>query len=107
MIPNLPDYKIITIPSTNTLNFHLKTTYTTPQSSIFNFNFFSDTSNVQKYPIVCKIDENSQAYKQGLRVGHTLIKLNNHYLEYKDVKTVLSDFIYEKKNSQFIKLTIL
>ena len=105
MIPNLPDYKIIKVSSINPLNVHVKTTYTTPTSSIFNF--FSDTSNVQQYPIVCKINQESEAYKEGLRVGHKIIKLNGHSLEYRDVKTILSDFTYERKTSDFITLTIL
>ena len=37
MIPNLPDYKIIKLSSRNSIGIHLKTTYTTPKSSIFNF----------------------------------------------------------------------
>ena len=105
MIPNLPDYKIIKIPSCNSLNIELKTTYTTPKSSIFKF--FSNKSNLQKYPIVHKVDEGSDAYKEGLRIGHQIIKLNGYSLEYKDIKTLLSDFIYEKKSSDFLTLTIL
>ena len=103
MIPNLPDYKTITIPSEDSLGINLKTTYIEPNYSIFNFSF--DNSNVQRFPIVCKINENSEAFKQGLRIGHSIIKLNNHSLEYKDVKTLLSDFLYEKKISNSLKLT--
>ena len=105
MIPNLPDYKIIKVTSKNPLNVHLKTTYTAPNSSFFNF--FSETQDVQQYPIVCKINEECEAYKQGLRIGHKIIKLNGHTLEYKDIKTLLSDFTYERKNSDFLTLTIL
>ena len=105
MIPNLPDYKIIKVKSSNRLNFSLQTMYTTPKTSIFNY--FSDTSNLQKYPIVCKIDKDSEAYKEGLRIGHKIIKLNDFSLEYKDLNTILSDFTYEKKSYDFIKLTIL
>ena len=105
MIPNLPDYKIIKVNSNNILRFSLHITYTTPKISIFNY--FSNTSNLQKYPIVCKIDEDSEAYKEGLRIGHKIIKLNDFSLEYKDLNTILSDFDYEKKSSDFIKLTIL
>ena len=105
MIPNLPDYKIIKVSSKNLIGAYLKTTYTSPKSSFLNF--FYDSNNIQKYPIVIKIDENSEAYKQGLRVGHKIIKLNNYSLEYKDVNTILSDFIYEKKTSDFLNLTIL
>tara|TARA_Y100000741_G_scaffold363507_1_gene351876 strand:- start:1592 stop:1909 length:318 start_codon:yes stop_codon:yes gene_type:complete len=105
MIPNLPDYKIIKVKSKILLQFSLKTTYTPTKTSIFNY--FSTTSNLQKYPVVCKIDEDSESYKQGLRVGHKIIKLNDISLEYKDIPTILSDFTYEKKNSDFIKLTII
>jgi len=105
MIPDLPDYKIIKVSSKNSIGIQLKTTYTTPRTSIFNF--FSEDTNVQKYPIVSKIDEKSEAYNQGLRIGHKVIKLNNYSLEYKDVKTILSDFIYEKKTSDVLTLTIL
>ena len=105
MIPNLPDYKIIKVASKNPLNVNLKTTYTPPISSFFDF--FSDTSKFQQYPIVCKIDEESEAYKQGLRIGHKIIELNGHSLEYKDVKTILSDFTYERKTSDFLILRIL
>jgi len=105
MIPNLPDYKIIKVSSKNLIGAHLKTTYTSPKSSFLNF--FYESNNIQKYPIVIKIDENSETYKQGLRVGHKIIKLNNYSLEYKDVNTILSDFIYEKKTSDFLNLTIL
>ena len=37
MIPNLPDYKIIKVNSRNPIGIHLKTTYTTPKSSILIF----------------------------------------------------------------------
>ncbi len=106
MIPNLPDYKIIKVSSRNPIGIHLKTTYTTPKSSIFNF-FSEEDTEVQQYPIVSKIEDNSEAYNQGLRVGHKIIKLNGHTLEYKDIKTLLSDFTYERKTSDFITLTIL
>tara|TARA_B000000475_G_scaffold232068_1_gene198157 strand:+ start:521 stop:841 length:321 start_codon:yes stop_codon:yes gene_type:complete len=106
MIPNLPDYKIIKVSSRNPIGIHLKTTYTTPKSSIFNF-FSEEDTEVQQYPIVSKIEENSEAYNEGLRVGHKIIKLNGHTLEYKDIKTLLSDFTYERKTSDFITLTIL
>ena len=106
MIPNLPDYKIIKLSSRNPIGIHLKTTYTTPKSSIFNF-FSEEDTEVQQYPIVSKIEENSEAYNEGLRVGHKIIKLNGHTLEYKDIKTILSDFTYERKTSDFITLTIL
>ena len=106
MIPNLPDYKIIKLSSRNPIGIHLKTTYTTPKSSIFNF-FSEEDTEVQQYPIVSKIEDNSEAYNEGLRVGHKIIKLNGHTLEYKDIKTLLSDFTYERKTSDFITLTIL
>lgn len=106
MIPNLPDYKIIKVSSRNPIGTHLKTTYTTHKSSIFNF-FSEEDTEVQQYPIVSKIEENSEAYNQGLRIGHKIIKLNGHTLEYKDIKTLLSDFTYERKTSDFITLTIL
>ena len=106
MIPNLPDYKIIKLSSRNSIGIHLKTTYTTPKSSFFNF-FSEEDTEVQQYPIVSKIEENSEAYNKGLRIGHKIIKLNGHTLEYKDIKTLLSDFTYERKTSDFITLTIL
>ena len=106
MIPNLPDYKIIKVSSRNPIGIHLKTTYTTPKSSFFNF-FSKEDNNLQKYPIVSKIEENSEAYNQGLRIGHKIIKLNNYSLENKDLKTVLSDFNYEKKTTDVLTLTIL
>ena len=105
MIPNLVDYKIIKVSSKNPLNIHVKTTYTDPRWPFFKY-FFNDTE-VQKYPIVSKIDEKCEAYDQGLRLGHKIIKLNDYSLEYKDIKTVLSDFTYERKTSDFITLTIL
>ena len=105
MLPNSPDYKIIKVTSKYPIGIHLKTTYTIPKSSIFNF--FSNTPEVQQYPIVCKIDVESEAYKQGLRIGHKIIKLNGHTLEYKDIKTILSDFTYERKTTDFLTLTIL
>ena len=105
MLPNSPDYKIIKVTSKNPIGIHLKTTYTNSKTSIFNF--FSDIPEVQQYPIVCKIDEECEAYKQGLRIGHKIIKLNGHTLEYKDVKTILSDFTYERKSMEFLTLTIL
>ena len=105
MIPNLPDYKVIKVASKNPLKVHIKTTYTNHGSSVFNF--FKKNTNVQKYPIVSKIDENCEAYNQGLRIGDKIIKLNDYSLEYKDIKTVLSDFTYERKSSDFIKLTVL
>lgn len=106
MIPNLPDYKIIKVSSRNPIGIHLKTTYTTPKYSIFNF-FSEEDTEVQQYPIVSKIEDNSEAYNQGLRIGHKIIELNGHTLEYKDIKTLLSDFTYERKTSDFITLTIL
>ena len=106
MIPYLHNYKIIKVSSRNPIGIHLKTTYTTPKSSFFNF-FSEEDSEVQQYPIICKIEENSEAYNQGLRIGHKIIKLNGHTLEYKDIKTLLSDFTYERKTSDFITLTIL
>lgn len=104
MIPNSPDYKFIKVKSKNLLNFSLMTTHNTPKSSILNL--FSDT-NVQKYPVVCKIDVESEVYKEGLRIGHKIIKLNGYSLEYKDIKTIQSDFMYEKRSSDFLTLTIL
>ena len=106
MIPNLPDYKIIKVSSRNPIGIHLKTTYTTPKSCFFNF-FSEKDTEVQQYPIVSKIEDNSEAYNQGLRIGHKIIELNGHTLEYKDIKTLLSDFTYERKTSDFITLTIL
>ena len=105
MLPNFSDYKIIKVKSENLLKCSIMTTYTTPTSSIFNI--FSNTSKVQKYPIVYKIDEKSDVYKAGLRIGHQIIKLNGYSLAYKDIKTVQSDFTYEKKSSDFLTLTIL
>ena len=107
MIPNLYNYKIINILSSDILGFQLKTTYTNPQSSIFNFNFLEYNFIIQQYPIVYKINHNCEAYKKGLQVGHKIIKINDVSLEYKDVETLLSDFIYEKKQCDYIKLTIL
>ena len=104
MIPNLPNYRIITIPSTTTLGIHIKTTYTEPKTSMFSF--FNDNSNIQKYPVVCKIDKSSDAYKNGLQIGDSITKLNNHSLAFKEVNTLLSDFLYEKKISKFLKLKI-
>tara|TARA_Y100000741_G_scaffold295492_1_gene236090 strand:+ start:2200 stop:2529 length:330 start_codon:yes stop_codon:yes gene_type:complete len=108
MLPNTPDYKTITIKSTNKLGIRLRTTYKTPKTSFFDFNFFSSNYNqkTQKYPIVCSINHDSEAYKYGLRVGHTITKINNYSLEYKDIHTILSDFLYEKNHSKFINLTI-
>jgi hypothetical protein len=106
MIPNLPDYKIIKVSSKFPIGANLKITYTIPKSSFFNF-FSKKDTNVQKYPIVSKIEENSEAYNQGLRIGHKIIKLNNYSLENKDINTVISDFNYEKKTTDFLTLTIL
>ena len=106
MIPNLPDYKVIKVASKNPLKVYIKTTYTNPGPSFFDFFSINDT-NVQKYPVVTKINDKCEAYDKGLRVGHKIIKLNDYSLEYKDIKTVLSDFTYERKNSDFITLTIL
>ena len=105
MHPNSPDYKIIKVTSKNPIGISIKTTYTTPKSSILNF--FSNTADVQQYPIVCKIDEKTEAYKQGLRIGHKIIKLNGYTLEYKDVNTILSDIDYERRSMEFLTLTIL
>ena len=105
MLPNLPDYKIIKVTSKKPIGITIKTTYTIPKTSIFNF--YSDTQNVQQYPIVCKIDEETEVYKQGLRIGHKIIKLNGYTLEYKDIKTILSDVAYERRSSDFLTLTIL
>ena len=106
MVPDLPDYKIIKVSSKIPIGANLKITYTTPKSSFFNFFSKKDTS-VQEFPIVSKIEENSDAYNQGLRVGHKIIKLNNYSLKNKDIKTIHSDFNYEKKMSDFLALTIL
>ena len=106
MIPNLPDYKIIKVSSKIPIGANVIITYTTPKSSFFNF-FSKKDTNVQKYPIVSKIEENSEAYNQGLRIGHKIIKLNNYSLENKDINTFLSDFNYEKSTADFLTLTIL
>ena len=106
MIPNLPDYKVIKVASKSSLKVYIKTTYTNPEWSFFDFFSVNDT-DVQKYPIVSKIDDKCEAYSKGLREGHKIIKLNDYSLEYKDIKTLLSDFTYERKNSDFITLTIL
>lgn len=106
MIPNLPDYKIIKVSSKVPIGANVIITYTTPKSSFFNF-FSKKDTNVQKYPIVSKIEENSEAYNQGLRIGHKIIKLNNYSLENKDINTFLSDFNYEKSTADFLTLTIL
>ena len=105
MIPNLPDYKVIKVASRNPLKVHIKTTYTNPEWSFFRY--FSEDTDIQKYPIVSWIDEKCEAYGKGLRQGHKIVKLNDYSLEYKDIKTVLSDFTYERKISDFITLTIL
>ena len=105
MLSNSQDYKIIKVTSKNPIGISIKTTYTNPKSSIFNF--FSYTADVQQYPIVYKIDEETEAYKQGLRIGHKIIKLNGYTLEYKDVNTILSDITYERRSSDFLTLTIL
>lgn len=105
MIPNTPDFKIITIPSNEKLGINLKTTYTNSNNSSF-FDFFTSPQEKQQYPVVCKIDVNSDAYKCGLRIGHTITKLNNYSLEFKDRDTLLSDFIYEKSNNKVLHLTI-
>ena len=67
MIPNLPNYKVIKVASKKPLKVHIKTTYTNPEWSIFKY--FSNDNDVQKYPIVSRIDENCEAYEKGLRVG--------------------------------------
>ena len=77
MVPNLPDYKIIKVSSKIPIGANIIVTYTTPKSSFFNF-FSKVDNNLQKYPIVSKIEENSEAYNQGLRIGHKIIKLNNY-----------------------------
>ena len=105
MIPNSPDFKIITIPSNDKLGINLKTTYTNSTNSSF-FDFFTSSKEKQQYPVVCKININSDAYKQGLRIGHTITKLNNYSLEFKDINTLLSDFAYEKANNKVLHLTI-
>lgn len=106
MVPNLPDYKIIKVSSKIPVGANIIVTYTNSKSSFFNF-FSKKDTNVQKYPIVYKIEENSEAYNQGLRIGHKIIKLNNYSLENKDLNTVLSDFNYEKKTTDVLTLTIL
>jgi C-terminal processing protease CtpA/Prc len=106
MVPNLHDYKIIKVSSKIPIGANIIVTYTNSKSSFFNF-FCKKDTNVQKYPIVYKIEENSEAYNQGLRIGHKIIKLNNYSLENKDLKTVLSDFNYEKKTTDVLTLTIL
>ena len=106
MVPNLHDYKIIKVSSKTPVGANIIVTYTTPKSSFFNF-FSKKDTNVQKYPIVYKIEENSEAYNQGLRIGHKIIKLNNYSLENKDINTVISDFNYEKKTTDVLTLTIL
>ena len=106
MVPNLHDYKIIKVISKTPVGANIIVTYTTPKSSFFNF-FSKKDTNVQKYPIVSKIEENSEAYNQGLRIGHKIIKLNNYSLENKDINTVISDFNYEKKTTDVLTLTIL
>jgi len=108
MLPNTTEYKIITIQSKQRLGINLKTTYTTKKKSIFNFDFFSDDSNInkQKYPIVCYINPDSEAYKNGLRIGHTITKINDHSIQYKDIYTVLLDFQYEKTTSKLLNLTV-
>ena len=106
MVPNLHDYKIIKVSSKIPVGANIIVTYTISKSSFFNF-FSKKDTNVQKYPIVSKIEENSEAYNQGLRIGHKIIKLNNYSLENKDINTVLSDFNYEKKTTDVLTLTIL
>ena len=104
MYPNSPDYKIITIPSQDDIGITLTTTYTNKQPSVFNFN---TPKAQQKYPIVINVNEKSDAYKQGLRKNHTITKLNGYSMEYKDCETIISDFIYEKKSCDTLKLTII
>lgn len=102
MIPNQPDYKTINVSSEFSSGISLKTTYETPKYSFFNF--LLNNSNIQRFPIVCKINKTSEAYKLGLRIGHSIIKINEHSFEYKDIDTILSDFLYEKKISNSLKI---
>ena len=101
MIPNLPNYKVIKLNSRNPLNVHIKTTYANEQKS---FLIFYVDSDIQKYPIVSKIDEKCEAYNEGLRVGDKIIKLNDYSLEYKDIKTIICDFKFERKKFRFYKI---
>tara|TARA_Y100000741_G_scaffold295492_1_gene236092 strand:+ start:2857 stop:3177 length:321 start_codon:yes stop_codon:yes gene_type:complete len=105
MIHNQNDYKIINIPTYKkniSLGIFLKTNYT--KSSYFDY--FFPPSQIIKYPIVCKIDHASIAYKHGLRAGDTVIQLNNISFLDKDIKTIQSYFSDEKEKSNYIKLTI-
>ena len=53
MIPNSPDFKIITIPSNEKLGINLKTTYTNSSNSSF-FDFFTSPQEKQQYPLYVK-----------------------------------------------------
>ena len=102
MIPN--QHKIITIPcdENKSLGIFLKTNYT--ESSIFDY--FFPPAEIIEYPTVSKIDHSSAAYKNGLRAGDTVLQLNNISLLQKDMKTIQTDFAYEKDTSNYLYLTI-
>tara|TARA_B000000565_G_C23707957_1_gene348429 strand:+ start:432 stop:752 length:321 start_codon:yes stop_codon:yes gene_type:complete len=105
MIPNENNYKIISIPThrqNKSLGIFLKADYT--KSSYLDY--FFPPPQIIKYPIVCKIDHSSAAYKNGLRAGDTVIQLNNISFLEKDIKTIQSDFASEKENCDYLKLTI-
>tara|TARA_B100001250_G_C19151239_1_gene508129 strand:- start:148 stop:450 length:303 start_codon:yes stop_codon:yes gene_type:complete len=95
--------KIITIPSDKLLGMHLRAETFIRDGFYFDFPTFEKG---YEYPIVANIDKNSQAYKQGIRIGNKIISLNNYTLYCKDISTVKSDFDYEKRCNTHLILKI-
>ena len=92
--------RIIEIPSDRILGINI-TAETFIRGLVFNFPTFPKG---KEYPIVVNVNNNSIAYKKGLRIGHKLIKLNGYSFYCKDISTILCDFNYEKKSNSVLKI---
>ena len=93
--------KKIKIPSNQSLGIFL--TAETFQRNNYYFDF-PKFAKGKEYPKIVKIKPDSIGYKEGLRVGDTLLELNGFSFYKKDLSTIMSDFDYEKRSSKFLKI---
>ena len=91
--------KHIKIPSDKLLGINI--TAEINQRNKFDFPKFKEG---KEYPRIVKINPDSISYKKGLRVGDTLLELNGFSFYKKDLSTIMCDFDYEKRSSNFLNI---
>ena len=93
--------KKIRLPSNKNLGIFLTAETIRRDKFYFDFPKFKEG---KEYPRIVKINPDSISFKEGLRVGNTLLELNGFSFYKKDLSTIMCDFDYEKRSSKFLNI---